>query len=315
MAFLLGSFTQGLFQGMSSTMGVLKGAQELKSAWAAEDAANAVDAASKADKQKQALGGAAAPQATAQTGGMDRHDAAGEGNGPTPPGDLPKIDLNSVPKPAYMTGVKTGEPSAREHDNTTVGPAAAPQAKPAEAPAVDQTPGTSPGENPGPNQKPTGAQTVSNWWDKAKGVLTQHASNGTERTPSQMYGNAGSTNNAPPSSIYGNAGALDAVNHGAIGMPETAVAGSGGQPAQGVPTHPGPQPTPTAQAQTGWHALVHPGTATGQTYLPQQAVPTGSTMPAQQPRPATGNPAPLQMNLASQNAPNVQQMLSGIPGL
>ena len=251
MAFMLGSFTNGMFQGMDDTNKFIKGLYENRATKAMQDAAQkAGDAAGKNGQ------GGALPAVTAGKGNVGSSD---------PDSSLPgKINLDTdVPQPKHLMAKTTG-PSAREHDNSAV------NTSPTQA-AQDM-----PGEQVPPATPPSAVQKMTS-------ALTTPGS-GPPMTPAQMYGGS-SGPNMTPTQMYGNGGAVGQPG-GAWATPQPRQAAptylSGHAPGSVQPPSPGAAPhpsavgggagnTPTAQAAP---LPGGPGTASPQMAAMQQSAPT-----------------------------------------
>lgn len=143
MAFMLGSFTNGMFSAMDDTNKFFKGMYENRETKAMAEGAEETAKQLKAQNGK----GGALPAVTAGTGNVGSNGSSGN-----PDANLPgKINLDKdVPQPKHLASL-TG-PSAREHDNSAV-PTTTPTQKP------DMT--AMPGESVPPAQaKPLSQQTL-----------------------------------------------------------------------------------------------------------------------------------------------------------
>lgn len=112
MAFMLGSFTSGLFSGINEVQTAFARNEQAKQEHIKTqqmqmqmDAAKDAKAAMDGDAAKKALGNAAAPQAVS-TGQSATQSTGGAGTG-APVKSEPLPDLKSVPQPNYLNGVTT----------------------------------------------------------------------------------------------------------------------------------------------------------------------------------------------------------------
>ena len=255
MAFMLGSFTNGMFQGMDDTNKFIKGMYENRATKAMQDAAQkAGDAAGKNGQ------GGALPAVT-----------AGKGNvGQTDDSSLPgKINLDTdVPQPKHLMAKTTG-PSAREHDNSAVNTA---------TPMQKSDTSAMPGEQVPPATPPSAVQKTG-----VRSHVT--AVGGGNAQPSNEFTGGSSGPNMTPTQMYGNGGAVGQPG-GAWATPQPRQAAptylSGHAPGSVQPPSPGAAPhpsavgggagnTPTAQAAP---LPGGPGTASPQMAAMQQSAPT-----------------------------------------
>jgi hypothetical protein len=248
MAFMLGSFTNGMFGAMDDVNRFMKGVHENRATAAMQKAANDT-----ANASKPGVGAAALPAVTngtddAQAGrmSMDKHDDNPAG----------KLDPNKdVPQPKHLSF----GPSAREHDNTpipekaAVPPAGTDMTNPNNAGGGSTTGmGASPVTNLKPNQTAQPSAELGNGYNPTTGTW-QGAPTGTPaaRSAAPKY---------LPTPANPSGGQPQTGFHAVFGANQAA-------PTQGAPVAGGPGTASPQMAAMGQQA---PGLANGQSGLGAQ---------------------------------------------